>query len=214
MERRTEAPALPAILAKMRGDGKLERAPIHDDALRCCPSCEFGHTALQALALNNLSLTSVDLTEIRKIVKLMDEHGLSQFQFEKEDFKLKLKKGTDLEDLQGLMRALPSAPSATPAAAPAPSSPAQPADAGAAPAAKEGEEILSPMVGTFYRKASPESPDFVNVGDTISEGQTLCIIEAMKVMNEIKAERSGTITEICVDDANPVQYGDALFRVK
>ena len=212
MERRTEAPALPAILAKMRGDGKLERAPIHDDALRCCPSCEFGHTALQALALNNLSLTSVDLTEIRKIVKLMDEHGLSQFQFEKEDFKLKLKKGTDLEDLQGLMRALPTAPAASHSPAPALASPA--AEGSAAPAAKEGEEILSPMVGTFYRKASPESPDFVNVGDTISEGQTLCIIEAMKVMNEIKAERSGTITEICVDDANPVQYGDALFRVK
>lgn len=152
----------------------------------------------------------MDLTEIRKIVKLMDEHGLSQFQFEKEDFKLKLKKGTDLEDLQGLLRAFPSgalqAPQA-PAALPAPGGEA-------APAAKEGEEITSPMVGTFYRKASPDSPDFVAVGDTIGEGQTLCIIEAMKVMNEIKAERSGTIIEICAEDGTPVQYGDALFRVK
>ena len=199
----------PATVAKSEGDGKLESVAINDDALRCCPLGEIRHTARQALALNNLSLISVDLTEIRKIVKLMDEHGLSQFQFEKEDFKLKLKKGTDLEDLQGLLRALPSAP--FPAAAPALAAPAP--DGGAAPVS-EGEEISSPMVGTFYRKASPDSPDFVNVGDTISEGQTLCIIEAMKVMNEIKAERSGIITEICVDDSNPVQYGDALFRVK
>ena len=70
------------------------------------------------------------------------------------------------------------------------------------------------MVGTFYRKPSPDDPDFVNVGDTISEGQTLCIIEAMKVMNEIKAEKSGVITQICVDDGTPVQFGDTLFRVK
>ncbi|YCM42116.1 acetyl-CoA carboxylase biotin carboxyl carrier protein [Verrucomicrobiaceae bacterium 227] len=155
----------------------------------------------------------MDLTEIRKIVKLMDEHGLSQFQFEKEDFKLKLKKGTDLEDLQGLLRSLPAGPAQAMAPAPALAAPASEGAAAPAPVA-EGEEISSPMVGTFYRKSSPESPDFVNVGDTISEGQTLCIIEAMKVMNEIKAERSGTIIEICVDDANPVQYGDALFRVK
>jgi acetyl-CoA carboxylase biotin carboxyl carrier protein len=70
------------------------------------------------------------------------------------------------------------------------------------------------MVGTFYRRPSPDDPDFVNVGDTISEGQTLCIIEAMKVMNEIKAERSGTIIQICVDDGIPVQFGDDLFRVQ
>ena len=157
----------------------------------------------------------MDLTEIRKIVKLMDEHGLSQFQFEKEDFNLKLKKGTDLEDLQKLISSLPSgggaaAPAALPAA---PAAAPQALDAPAA-SASEGDEISSPMVGTFYRKPTPEDPDFVNVGDTISEGQTLCIIEAMKVMNEIKAERSGTITQICADEGTPVQYGDALFRVK
>jgi acetyl-CoA carboxylase biotin carboxyl carrier protein len=152
----------------------------------------------------------VDLTEIRKIVKLMDEHGLSQFQFEKEDFKLKLKKGADLEDLQKLISSLPAGGSgAAPLAAPAPS-----ANESIATETPSGEEILSPMVGTFYRKPTPDDSDFVNVGDTISEGQTLCIIEAMKVMNEIKAERSGTITQICADDGTPVQYGDALFRVQ
>jgi len=147
-------------------------------------------------------------------MKLMDEHGLSQFQFEKEEFKLKLKKGSDLEDLQKVLGSLPVGGMAQ-AAAPAPVVGAPPTpSAEAASSAADGEEITSPMVGTFYRKPSPEDADFVKVGDVISEGQTLCIIEAMKVMNEIKAERSGTITEICADDGDPVQYGDALFRVK
>jgi len=161
----------------------------------------------------------VDLTEIRKIMKLMDEHGLSQFQYEKEDFNLKLKKGTDIEEIQKLIASVPSsgghvpAPVSVEAPASAGAAPASAADGGAADA-PSGEAISSPMVGTFYRKPSPDDPDFVNVGDTISEGQTLCIIEAMKVMNEIKAERSGTITQICVDDGTPVQFGDELFRVQ
>ena len=79
---------------------------------------------------------------------------------------------------------------------------------------ENGDPITSPMVGTFYRKPSPDADLFVDVGSTVSEGQTICIIEAMKVMNEIKAERSGTIVEICMEDATPVQYGDVLFRIK
>lgn len=155
----------------------------------------------------------MDLTEIKKIVKLMDDHGLSQFQFEKEDFNLKLKKGVDLDEIQRLMGSVGSGQAPAAAPAPVPVS-APPAAEAAAPEAPKGEEISSPMVGTFYRKASPESPNFVEVGDAISEGQTLCIIEAMKVMNEIKAEKSGTIAQICVDDGNPVQFGDALFRLQ
>jgi acetyl-CoA carboxylase biotin carboxyl carrier protein len=153
----------------------------------------------------------VDLKEIRKIVELMNEHGLTLFDMTKEGFQLKLRKGPDLESLRGLIGSAPvsyaQAPApavAGPAAAPTP----------AAPAKEEGEAITSPMVGTFYRKPSTDSPAFVNVGDAVSEGQTLCIIEAMKVMNEIKAEKSGTITLIPVDDASPVQYGDVLFRIK
>ncbi len=151
----------------------------------------------------------MDLAEIRKIVKLMDDHGLSNFQFEKEDFKIKLQKGANLEDLQ---KALGSLPAAAPAQVAAPAAAAAPAEA-AAPVA-EGEAINSPMVGTFYRKSSPEADNFVNVGDTISEGQTLCIIEAMKVMNEIKAETSGTIVSISAEDSTSVQFGDELFRIK
>lgn len=155
----------------------------------------------------------MDLTEIKKIVKLMDDHGLSQFQYEKEDFNLKLKKGVDLDEIQSLLGSLGSGPApVAPIAAPAPV-PAAPAAESAAPE-PAGEEVSSPMVGTFYRKASPESPNFVEVGDAVSEGQTLCIIEAMKVMNEIKAEKTGTIAQVCVDDGNSVQFGDALFRLQ
>lgn len=142
----------------------------------------------------------------------MDDHGLSQFQYEKEDFNLKLKKGVDIDEIQSLLGSLGSAPApVAPIAAPA--APAAPAAESAAPE-PAGEEVSSPMVGTFYRKSSPESPNFVEVGDAVSEGQTLCIIEAMKVMNEIKAEKSGTIAQVCVDDGNSVQFGDALFRLQ
>ncbi len=150
----------------------------------------------------------MELNDIRKIVELMKEHDLSHFHFEKEDFVLELKKGVDAEMLSKAMSnvAISAAPAALPVAAPA---------QGSAPAAAPvGETITSPMVGTYYTKPSPDAPSFVNVGDAISEGQTLCIIEAMKVMNEIKAEKSGVIAEILANDATPVQFGDVLFRLK
>ena len=155
----------------------------------------------------------MDLKEIRKIVELMNEHGLTLFDMSKEGFHLKLRKGQDLDSLRGLLGSLPAAaPAYAAPAAAAPAAVAAPAPA-AAPK-EEGSAITSPMVGTFYRKPGPDSPPFVNVGDAISEGQTLCIIEAMKVMNEIKAEKSGTVTAVLVDDGTPVQFGDALFRIK
>ena len=148
----------------------------------------------------------MDLKEIRKIVELMNEHELSYFHLEEEGVNLKLKKGADI--VQVAQAAMPSAPAAAAAPAPAPAAADTPA---AEPA---GNEITAPMVGTFYAAPSPDAPAFVNVGDTISEGQTICIIEAMKVMNEIKAETSGTITAIVAKDGEPVQFGDALYRVQ
>jgi acetyl-CoA carboxylase biotin carboxyl carrier protein len=143
----------------------------------------------------------------------MNEHGLTHFDLTKKDFHLKLKKGADLDDLRGLLSALPaSAPAHTPVTAAAPAA-ASAAATPSAPAA-EGAEITSPMVGTFYTKPAPDAPNFVSVGSTVSVGQTLCIIEAMKVMNEIKAERSGTICAVVAEDCTPVQYGDVLFRIK
>ena len=153
----------------------------------------------------------MDLKEIRKIVELMNEHGLTVFDMSKEGFHLKLRKGPDLEAMRGMMGSMQAAPAY--ATAPTPAAAPNPGPA-AAPAAAEGEAITSPMVGTFYRKSSPDAPPFVGVGDAVSEGQTLCIIEAMKVMNEIKAEKSGVITAVLADDGNPVQFGDVLFRIK
>ncbi len=141
----------------------------------------------------------------------MNEHGLTDFDLSKKDFHLKLKKGPDMDALSGLLASMPraaaqAAPAQLPAAAAAP--------AAAPVAAAEGAEITSPMVGTYYRKPAPDAPNFVEIGSTVSEGQTICIIEAMKVMNEIKAERSGTICALVATDGNPVQYGDVLFRIK
>jgi acetyl-CoA carboxylase biotin carboxyl carrier protein len=147
----------------------------------------------------------VDLKEIRKIVELMNEHELSYFHLEEEGVNLKLKKGADIVQV---------AQAAMPAAAPA-AAPATQATTNETPAAEPaGNDISAPMVGTFYASPSPDSPPFVNVGDTINEGQTICIIEAMKVMNEIKAETSGTVSAIVAKDGEPVQFGDALYRVQ
>ncbi len=153
---------------------------------------------------------TVDLKDIRKLVELMDDHGLSHFRLEKEEFELELKKGTDVEAAKALLSAMPSVSAAPAVTATAPVA-AQPAGGDSQAAAPKGDSITSPMVGTFYGKPSPEANVFLNVGDTVSEGQTICIIEAMKVMNEIKAEKSGVVTEICIQDGTPVQYGDDLF---
>jgi len=155
----------------------------------------------------------VDLKDISQLVELMNEHGLSHFRLEKEDFELELKKGTDVDSVKELLAAMPAVSAAPVAAAPVPiAAPVGNVDSVAAPIAS-GEALTSPMVGTFYRKPAPDAPDFVNVGDSVSEGQTICIIEAMKVMNEIKAEKSGKVTEICIEDGTPVQFGDDLFRL-
>ena len=154
----------------------------------------------------------MDLQEIRRIVELMNEHGLTQFDLTKKDFQLKLKKGSDVDELRGLLASLP-APAAAPAL-PAPVAASAATPAAAAPAVADGVEINSPMVGTFYQKPAPDAPSFVEVGSVVSVGQTVCIIEAMKVMNEIKAEVSGTVTAIVAQDGKPVQFGDVLFRIK
>jgi acetyl-CoA carboxylase biotin carboxyl carrier protein len=154
----------------------------------------------------------VDLQEIRQIVELMNEHGLTHFDLTKKDFHLKLKKGAEMDDLRSLLASLPAAPAAVPVAAATFPAPAGPAPAPAP--SVEGVEITSPMVGTFYRKPAPDAPNFVEIGTTVSVGQTVCIIEAMKVMNEIKAERAGTICALVAEDGSPVQYGDVLFRIK
>ncbi len=164
----------------------------------------------------------LDLKEIRQIVDLMSKNDLSFFHLEHGSFKIKLRRGSDVEAAKDLLSKMPmSAPAvaapvlAAPvaSAAPAPAAP-QAAPAPAAAAEPAGPTINSPMVGTFYRSSSPGEKSFVNVGDTVDENTVVCIIEAMKVMNEIKAEVRGTVTRILVDDAKPVQYGQPLFELK
>jgi acetyl-CoA carboxylase biotin carboxyl carrier protein len=153
----------------------------------------------------------VELQEIRKIVELMNEHGLTLFDLTKKDFHLKLEKGAGADALRGLLASLPAA---APAVAAAPAAAAAPAGGDPPAPAADGVEISSPMVGTFYRKPAPDAPNFVEIGSTVSIGQTVCIIEAMKVMNEIKAEKAGTICAVVAEDGSAVQFGDALFRIK
>jgi len=149
-----------------------------------------------------------DLKEIKAIIDLMKKHDLSVFEIEKEGFRLKLEKGASVQ---------PAA--ATPPAVAGPPKAASTAAETAPPAPKVIEsvplrEIVSPMVGTFYRSASPDSPPFVDVGKSVTEDTVVCIIEAMKVMNEIKAETSGIITEVVAENGKPVQFGQVLFKVR
>ena len=160
----------------------------------------------------------MELKEIKQIVELMNKHELSYFHLEREDFRIKLKKGADFDALKAALAAMP-----TVSAAPAPVS-AVPAPAGAPAAASggagadedavDGDVFESPMVGTFYRAASPDADAFVKVGQEVDEDTTLCVIEAMKVFNEIKAERRGVVTKILAENAQPVQYGEPLFVIK
>lgn len=164
--------------------------------------------------------TALDLKQIKQIVALMAENDLSYFHFEQEGSKLELRRGSDLETFQKLLKHLPlSAPAAPAAAAPvvmaAPAAGQEAArPAAAQEAAPAGPTINSPMVGTFYRSAAPGEKSFANIGDSVDENTTVCIIEAMKVMNEIKAEMRGTIARILVEDGKPVQYGQPLFELK
>jgi acetyl-CoA carboxylase biotin carboxyl carrier protein len=147
----------------------------------------------------------VDLKEIKALIDLMQKNGLTAFEMEKDGFRISLAKETGYAPAMAY-----AAPPAAPAAAvPAPAA----APSEAAPAAS-GKEIPSPMVGTFYSSPSPESPAFVKVGQKVTPDTVVCIIEAMKVMNEIKAEVSGTITEVAAENGQPVQFGQALFRYK
>jgi acetyl-CoA carboxylase biotin carboxyl carrier protein len=160
-----------------------------------------------------LTPAAVELKDIKAIIDLMRKNELSVFEMEKDGFKLKLQKGA-IETAAGAAPIV--LPAMAPAVPPQPSAPgAATAQAAAAPSEKAAlKEITSPMVGTFYRTPSPDAPSFVEIGQNVTEETVVCIIEAMKVMNEIKAETSGTIAEIVAENGKPVQFGQVLFRVR
>jgi acetyl-CoA carboxylase biotin carboxyl carrier protein len=154
----------------------------------------------------------MDLKDIKAIIDLMRKNSISEFEMERQDFKIKLKRGNGgapaMSDEPGLYAAPPPAAAPIPLAAPA-------AAAAAAAAAGAGLlEIKSPMIGTFYRAPSPESQEYVEVGSEVNPETIVCLIEAMKVMNEIKAEVKGVVTHILAENAKPVEFGQPLFRIR
>lgn len=153
--------------------------------------------------------------EIKNMIDFIAKSGLAEVNIETEAFKIEVKRNAEAT----VVAASPApAPVAAPVAAPAPAAaPAEAAPAAApAPAADDTSkyvEIKSPMIGTFYRSPKPEDPSFVNVGDTVSAGDKVCIVEAMKLFNEIESEVSGTIVKVLVENASPVEYDQPLFLV-
>jgi len=155
----------------------------------------------------------MDLKDIKAIIDLMKKNSISEFELERQEFKIKLKRTNGQIGEEGqpapiylpapTAQAAPVAHPALPATAPTP-----------AAAASTDTEIKSPMVGTMYRAPSPEAANYVEVGTEVNPDTVVCIIEAMKVMNEIKAETRGVITAIMVDNAKPVEFGQPLFKIR
>ena len=161
----------------------------------------------------------MDIKQIQDLIRFVSKSGVNEVSIEQKDFKITIKTNqaptyvTATIPTEAAPVAIAPAPIAAAPAAPA----AQPAAASAAaPAADTSKYITvkSPMIGTFYRSSSPDKPVFVNVGDEIAEGQVLCIIEAMKLFNEIESEVSGRIVKVLVDNASPVEYDQPLFLVE
>jgi acetyl-CoA carboxylase biotin carboxyl carrier protein len=166
----------------------------------------------------------MDLKEIKAIIDLMTKNGLTEFELQKGEVKLRVKRGpngewtstsvpsgapTGTQPLPQIVVAPPLAVAAPAVTAPAPASPV----AAASPAAGLSQ-IISPMVGTFYRSPSPDSPPYIDAGQEVNEETVVCIIEAMKVMNEIKAECTGVIVEVLAQNGKPVDFGKPLFSVR
>jgi acetyl-CoA carboxylase biotin carboxyl carrier protein len=155
----------------------------------------------------------MELEQIKAIVAMMKDNDLSEFSMEQDGLKLRIKRGP--EEFQQTVTLPPPAPAQS-TAAPAPVQPAVPAAAVPAtvPPPTDINHITSPMVGTFYLSPSPDAPPYVEVGQEVDPETVVCIIEAMKVMNEIKAEVKGVITEIVAENAKPVEFGQKLFAVR
>jgi acetyl-CoA carboxylase biotin carboxyl carrier protein len=172
----------------------------------------------------------MELKEIQELIRFVSKSGVSEVQLENKGFKLVIKTGKGSEPVAVVQPApvvIPSAPatmpsvSPPPTAAPAPVPAPAPAPQAQVPASETQPapaanlvEICSPMIGTFYRRPSPDKPPFVNVGDEVKQGQVICVIEAMKLFNEIEAEFNCKIVKVLVDDASPVEYNQPLFLVE
>ena len=149
----------------------------------------------------------LDLVQLDALLTKLAAHDVSEFEWEDESASLRVTLGKPVHQVMTAAAPLAAAPSSAAHAAPAAKAEA------AAPAVVEGTVVTSPFVGTFYRAPNPESPAFAEVGARVKKGQTLCIVEAMKLMNEIEADVAGTVAEVYAENGKPVEYGQRLFRI-
>ena len=158
----------------------------------------------------------MEYKQIQELIKMINKSNISELHIEEGEFKITIKQAQSAPETQVVtLQAAPvqQIPAVMPQAAPQAPAPAQP-EKQAAPPADNLITIKSPMIGTFYRSPSPDKPSFVNVGDEIKSGQVICIVEAMKLFNEIESEVSGKIVKVLADDASPVEYDQPLFLVE
>ncbi|HRH38200.1 MAG TPA: acetyl-CoA carboxylase biotin carboxyl carrier protein [Flavobacteriales bacterium] len=158
----------------------------------------------------------MNITQIQDLIKFVAKSGVSEVEIEQKDFKITIKTPAGKKEVQVIAAPAPTyAPAPLPAApvAAAPAAPAAAAPAAAPAADAKYVTIKAPMIGTFYRSAGPGKPVFVNVGDEVKKGKAICIIEAMKLFNEIESDVDGKIVKVLVDDAKPVEYDQPLFLV-
>lgn len=185
--------------------------------LFCFPGSQLNQRIVTLSTRRSTQERFVDLKDIKAIIDLMKKNSISEFELEKQEFKIKLKRGNNgvqqlphgsypAEEAQALPYPYPSQSLAIPSQSHSINLPA----AGSSP----DIEIKSPMVGTFYRAPSPESGNYVEIGSEVNPDTVVCIIEAMKVMNEIKAELKGIITQVLVENAKPVEFGQPLFKIR
>ena len=152
----------------------------------------------------------MDIRKVKKLIEMLEESSLSEIEIREGEEAIRISRGSSVgtqvvhmapAPMHAAPHATPAAPAAAPAATPAPALPA-------------GHAVISPMVGTFYRAASPEAKSFVDVGSQVNVGDTLCIIEAMKMMNEIESDKAGVVKAILKENGQPVEYGEALFIIE
>ena len=159
----------------------------------------------------------MELKEIQNLIKFVAKSGVNEVHVEMGETKVTIKTGGDVvQQVVTAPAAIEVATPAAPVAAPAPASAAEPAPPAPAAATTENDNhitIKSPIIGTFYRKPSPDKPNFVEAGDQVNEGDVLCVVEAMKLFNEIESEVSGTIVKVLVDDSSPVEFDQPLFII-
>jgi len=159
-------------------------------------ACDYGRAAM-----------TVDIDKLRALLTVLGEENVAEFEHESEGVRVRIVRGGyAAAPMPAMMHAMPAG------AAPAPGAPSAAAPEASTPA--DVVDVTSPFVGTFYRSPSPDAPPFCEVGSVVRPGQTLCIIEAMKLMNEIEAEMSGTVVEIYAQNGKAVEFGQKLFRIK